>query len=354
MKRIMVVGSGGSPAANFIRALRDAPENFWTIGTEVSQYEIFRSEADETYITPFASHPKSIEVLQGLIDKTSAEFIHAQPDVEIFNISKNRNKLDAITFLPKHKTVEICMNKISSYECWKNAGLQVPETMLIRNEDNLKRSMETFGPKIWLREISGAFGKGSLPTDSLDLAKSWIDYREGWGNYSAAECLTPQTVTWSSIWKDGELVVAQGRNRLYWELGNRSPSGVTGITGTGVTVSDSEVDNTAQHAIFAIDKNPNGIFSVDMTYDMDNIPNPTEINIGRFFTTIYFFTKAGLNMPYIFVKLAYDEKIPTIKKRINPLTPGLCWIRGVDFLPILTNLKEIKRYEEEMKRWENE
>ncbi len=354
MKRIMLLGSGGSPAANFIRSLRDASEKFWIIGTEVSQYEIFRSEADETYITPFSNHSKSIEVLQDLIDKTNTEFIHAQPDVEIANISKNRNKLDAITFLPKHRTVEICMNKVSSYKCWKKAGLQVPETILLKNVNDLKKSMEMFGPKIWIREISGAFGKGSLPTDSFDVAKSWIDYKNGWGNYSAAACLTSNTVTWSSIWKDGELIVAQGRKRLYWELGNRSPSGVTGVTGAGVTVSDQTVDDLAQKAIFAIDKNPNGIFSVDMTYDKNGIPNPTEINIGRFFTTIYFFTKAGLNMPYLFVKLAYDEKIPPIKKKINSLTSGLCWIRGVDFLPILTNLKEIEKYEEEMKRWGNE
>lgn len=351
MKRIMVLGSGGSPAANFVRSLRDAPENFWIIGTEVSQYEIFRSEADETYITPFASHPRSIEILEELLDKTNAEFIHAQPDVEIFNISKNRNKLDVITFLPRHRTIEICTNKVSSYECWKKAGLKVPETILVKNPDDIKKSMEMFGPKIWIREISGAFGKGSLATDNFDLANSWISYKNGWGTYSAASCLTPESVTWSSIWKEGELIVAQGRKRLYWELGNRSPSGVTGITGTGVTISDPEVDEVAQKAIYAIDKNPNGIFSVDMTYDRDSIPNPTEINIGRFFTTVYFFTKAGLNMPYIFVKLAYDEKIPTIKKKINPLTPGLCWIRGVDFLPILTNFDNIKRYEEDSKKW---
>lgn len=354
MKRIMILGSGGSPAANFIRSLRDAPENFWIIGTEVSQYEIFRSEANETHITPFASHHESIEVLQDLIEKTNTEFIHAQPDVEIFNISKNRNKFDAITFLPEHRTVEICTNKVSSYKCWEKAGLQVPETMLVKNSGDLMNSMEKFGPKIWIREISGAFGKGSLATDNFDFAKSWINYKNGWGIYSAASCLTPESVTWSSIWKDGELIVAQGRKRLYWELGNRSPSGVTGVTGAGLTISDPVVDDIAQRAIFAIDKNPNGIFSVDMTYDTNGIPNPTEINIGRFFTTIYFFTKAGLNMPHIFVKLAYNEKIPEIKRKINPLTPGLCWIRGVDFLPVLVSQKEIERYEQTMKTWENE
>jgi carbamoyl-phosphate synthase large subunit len=36
---------------------------------------------------------------------------------------------------------------------------------------------------------------------------------------------------------------------------------------------------------------------VDMAYDRNNVPNPNEINISRFFTTVLFFTEAGLNMP---------------------------------------------------------
>lgn len=51
-----------------------------------------------------------------------------------------------------------------------------------------------------------------------------------------------------------------------------------------------------------------------MTYDKNGVPNPTEINISRFFTAIYFFTKAGLNMPEIYKDLAiYGEK-PYLEK----------------------------------------
>ena len=72
------------------------------------------------------------------------------------------------------------------------------------------------------------------------------------------------------------------------------------------------------------------------------MPNPTEINIGRFFTTHYFFTKAGLNLPYLFVKLAYGELLPDLPCKINPLPPGIAWIRGMDFLPVLTTVEQIE------------
>lgn len=76
-----------------------------------------------------------------------------------------------------------------------------------------------------------------------------------------------------------------------------------------------------------------------MTYDKDGIPNPTEINIGRFFTTIDFFTRLGLNMPYIFtmIGLGRSDKIELPRKKINPLTPNKCWLRSMDIEPVLVD-----------------
>ena len=81
-----------------------------------------------------------------------------------------------------------------------------------------------------------------------------------------------------------------------------------------------------------------------MTYDKSGIPNPTEINIGRFFTTVYFFTAAGLNMPAIYKDIALYNRFPTFEKKINPLPDGLLWIRGMDRFPRLTTMSEINSY----------
>ena len=64
------------------------------------------------------------------------------------------------------------------------------------------------------------------------------------------------------------------------------------------------------------------------------MPYPTEINAGRFFTTSYFFTKAGNNMPHIYVKMAFDEDIPPMSK-YNSLPAGLYWIRHIDAPAVL-------------------
>ncbi len=354
MKRILVTGAGGSPAANFTRSLCMAPEKFYLIGVDCNKYYLQRAETDEKYLVPRADENDYVAVLNKIIDKTGAEFLHVQNDTELYYVSKYRDKLKIKTFLPSHATVEKCQNKLESYKCWRDAGLKQPVTFIINNVEDLKEAFKKIKGEVWIREISGAGGKGSLKTDSLEVAKTWIDFRKGWGVFTAAECLKEQSTTWLSVWKDGELIVAQERKRLYWELSKLAPSGISGATGTGVTVADPLVNEIAKKAVLAIDNKPNGIFGVDLTYSGDSIPNPTEINIGRFFTTHHFFAVAGLNIAYIFVKLAYGEKIPELPKKINPLKNGLAWIRGMDFLPIMTTIEEIDRYEEELNRLRQE
>ena len=118
---------------------------------------------------------------------------------------------------------------------------------------------------------------------------------------------------------------------------------MTGVTGAGETVSNPVLDHIAQAAILAIDEEPEGLFGVDLTYDRDCVPNPTEINVGRFFTTHQFFTELGVNMPYLFVKVAFGEKLPPIADKLNPAPNSMIWIRGIDFEPVLTSTAEIEK-----------
>jgi len=341
VKRVLITGAGGSPAIGFARSLRAAPESFHLIGIDTNPYNLVRAEVDERFLAPRVSQLDYLPFLRDLLAEVRPDLIHVQISAEMEAISKLRGDLPCRTFLPDHEVIRICEDKYASYECWQRAGLRVPKTMLVKDEADLRTAFAELGPDVWLRFTSGSAGRGAIPTDSIDEARLWIDLHKGWGKFKAAQRLSDQTVTWQSIWKDGELVVAQGRKRLYWEFSNRSRSGVTGITGTGVTVSDPEVDRIAQEAIFAIDRRPNGIYGVDLTYDRDGVPNPTEINIGRFFTTHQFFTKAGLNMPYIFVQAGLDQPLPYVGRKINPLTPGLAWVRGMDTEPVLTTEQAI-------------
>lgn len=346
--KILLAGAGGAPTENVVKSLIYSQSKYDLLGMGSEAFDLIKSNVDKKYLVPYATE-KNYEIhLLSLLKKEKPNIIHFQNDIEILEASKIRDKIIATgtqLFMPRHETIEKCVNKWVSYSIWEKNNLPVPKTILLNSETDLKIAFKTLADengKLWIREVIGGGAKGALPTNSYDFAKLWIDRYEGWGRFTAAELLSPDSITWLSIWYEGELVVAQTRKRLSWNFGNRTLSGITGITGVGMTVSDEEVTKIAQSAILSIDSKPHGIFGVDMTYDKNGKANLTEINISRFFTTVFFFTKAGLNMPKIFFDLALHGKRPNLIKKINPLPDGLLWIRSMDCEPILTTLENVK------------
>ena len=346
MKRILVTGAGGPATTSFIRSLKDTESWYHITGVDCGKYNVFRSEAHKTYLCPRATDEAYIPFINMIIEREKIDFIHSQPEIELYELSRHRAELNCKHFMPKRATVLRCRDKMHSYLLWRKAGIKVPEGRQIDTKIDLGLAYEDWGEDIWIREIVGAAGKGSLSRPTYEQALAHINARDGWGKTMAAEHLTDKTITWQSIWNDGQLVVAQGRRRLYWEFANRAQSGVTGLTGTGVTVNDPELDELAIKCIHAIDEEPHGIFSVDFTFDWDGVPNPTEINIGKFFTTHHFLTRTGCNMPDIFVKLAFGE-YEFEKPSLNPCDEEMYWIRGIVTLPKLVSRAQVDAVQEE-------
>ena len=348
MAKIQVGGAGGAPSNNFIRSLRESARHDYIVGTSCTPSDLFLADTDEKHVVPPAVAPDYSSKMMALLGQIRPDFLHLQNDYEVRAISRMRDEvvnLGVRLYLPKAKTIENCVDKQKSYAIWKASGLPVPETILLNDKNDLKAAFDRLGKTVWIRAIEGGGGRGALPADNYEFARIWIERFNGWGGFTAAELLSEKSITWQSLWHDGNLVVAQTRRRRSWNFGNRTLSGITGITGVGETCSDPCVDRLAQDAIFAIDSRPHGIFSVDMTYDFAGCPKPTEINIGRFFTTHYFFTKAGLNFPEIYCDIALDGKFPVLNKIINPLPDGLVWIRGMDREPVLTTAKKLAALE---------
>lgn len=350
MKKILIAGAGGAPSEGVINSLLNLNPNEEIIGMGSEPTDLVLSNAIRKYIVPYADTSQYKEELIKILKIEKPNLIHFQNDLEIYYASMIREKIHAegvLTFMPPHDVIDTCVHKYKTYEKLSAANIKVPKNMLINNENDLAASFNALGDDkgmIWLRSSAiGAGGKGALPTSNFDFAKHWISHFDGWGNFCAAQMLTSKTVTWLSIWFKGELIVAQTRFRRGWVHGNRTISGVTGVTKVGQTHSDSIVDDIAIQSIKSIAEEPHGIFGVDMTYDKEGIPNPTEINISRFFTTILFFTKAGLNMPAIFKDIILYNKFPKLRRKINPLPDGLLWLRGMDTQPRLVTAEQIEK-----------
>jgi len=348
MNKILIAGAGGAPSEGVIYSLLRSQKAEAVLGMGSEPTDLVLSQASEKFFIPYANSPEYKQHLLNLLNSERPDLVHFQHDLEIFHASLIRDDIlatGAKLYMPEHEVIDTCVHKYKSYLAFKRAGVSVPRNLMINSEEDLREAFATLADEaglIWLRAASiGAGGKGSIPTRDYALAKAWIDHYQGWGDFVAAELLTPNTVTWLSIWHAGELVVAQSRERRGWTHSSRSISGVTGVTKVGVTCDDALVTETAMASIKAVTARPHGIFGVDMAYDKFGVPNPTEINISRFFTTVRFFTEAGLNMPEIFKDIALYGEFPQLEKKINPLPSGLLWLRGMDVVPRLMTGEDI-------------
>lgn len=345
LKRILVTGAGGPAGWNFVKSVKMAPERIYIAVTDINLWhlEYLEDLANSFYVVPRCTDPEYIGVLNDIIEYEDIEFVHPQPDIEVRVLSENREKLNAMTFLPSKEAIRILQDKYLSARRWEEKGIPVARTIEIKDnhlEDDIKRAFDEFGSPIWIRAKSGAGGRGSTPAHDVETAVYWIKYWRSRGvdwEFIAQEYLPGRNIAFMSVWKDGELVVSQARERLEYIYPYLAPSGITGTPAVARTIHDDKVNEIATEAVLAIDPNANGVFSVDLKEDKSGTPTPTEINAGRFFTTSYYFTYAGLrfgvwyaNMPYVYIKLAYRESIPRDIPKYNILPEGIYWIRHID------------------------
>jgi biotin carboxylase len=340
MKRVLVTGAGGPAGINFEMSLRIAPEKIFIIGVEANKHFIHLACTNKTWLIPKATDTNYIDKLNEIIRKEKVEFVHAQPDIEVATISENREKLEANVFLPSKKTIHICQDKFESAKLWQKNAVPVARLLALNNESDVDKAFEEFGKPIWIRAKHGAGGKGSTPAHNKETALSWIRYWKSrnvdW-KFIAQEHLPGRNIGFHSIWKDGTLVTSMARERLEYIYPHLAPSGVTGTPSVQRTIHDETVNKIGTKAVLSIDQNFSGIACVDLKENKKGAPCVTEINAGRMFTTSFFFSYASkilrkdffANIPYLYVKLAYKEKLPKIPK-YNILPKDIYWIRHLD------------------------
>lgn len=310
------------------------------VGTDCNKLSIHFSETDKRVLIPSANSLKYINALNCAIEKFKIEFLHAQPDSEIAVISENRNKIDINMFLPQKKTIKLCHDKFKTNKILKRKNVPVAETIRIRNKNDLKKAFEKIDLPLWIRATKGAGGKGSLLVREGRHAESWVDYWDGWRSFLASEYLSGANFGWDAIFNDGELICCQAKQRLEYALKGASPSGITGTTGVAKSIRKEDINEIAEKAVYAIDQNPCGVFSVDLKESKEKIPCVTEINPGRFLSSsLHFFYTTKCLFPYVYIKLAFGEKVPTAA--LKGIDPGVILIRNLDAKPKLLTEKTL-------------
>lgn len=355
MTTVLLLGAGGSAAANVLDALRRAARpGLRVVGADAAPRRLHLSAADERVAVPRADDAGYADALVGLVERFGVAVVLPQPDPDVLAVGHHRDRLaaaGAATFLPPQATLELAADKAAAAAAMGDAGVAVPLSVACTSVDDVAACADKVlaaRGAAWIRARRGAGSRAALPVRTPEQADAWVRWwvdEKGLDgrDFMVCELLPGREYAYQSVWCDGVLIAGQARERVEYLYGHLTPSGQTSTPAAARTVAEPGVDAVAQAAVRALDPAPHGTFCVDVKEDADGCPCVTEVNAGRFFTTSNFFAAAGLNMPDLAVRIALGERPPAVGS--SPLPADLWWLRMVDMGSVLVSGNQLGAFE---------
>ena len=261
--RVLVIGAGGPAGVNTCRALHAA-------GHDVVAQDDNKDHL--IWAKPYLSQSSDIPF--------EPEVVMIAPDNQVLRWVTHEHPYAA--FLPKPQTVLLCQDKFECGLQWRRDGLRVDRIELYEWGSQLDFPC-------WLRARHGAGAKAAIAATSEGEAHHWIAFwafREKGMEFVTEGFLPGRDYSWCGIYRDGELLVSFARERLEYLYPHLTPEGLTGTPTRAQVVHNADVDEMAEAAVSSVDADPHGVFCVDLREDETGQPRPTEINAGRFSTTV--------------------------------------------------------------------
>ncbi len=353
MKNIIVTGAGGGGSNNLIRGIKESGYPVYIVGTNLEHYYLARSLADKNFLIPSSDSPDAyIDALHMIITREQIDLIIPNSDREVRVISKYREQLGVLTFLPSHEIIEVCQDKYILHDKLSKQGIRVAETYAI---DDLKNVDEIFtyfegSERLWCRMRKGSGSKGSLPVKHPEQVRFWVQYWQDMrdipeGMFLLCEYLPGRDYAFQSLWNNGKLVIAKTCERLSYLFGEYMPSGSSSTPRIGKLVNNPAVKDMCTQAIKSIAPHATGMYCVDLKESREGTPCITEINIGRFFMITPAFNAVGRhNMAELYLKLAFGDPITVGEhERFSDIGSDETFLlRELDNEPLVISAKQMK------------
>jgi carbamoyl-phosphate synthase large subunit len=342
-ERILVTGAGGFAGVNFVRALRASPRRYYIVGTDFNPYHLEFADVDSRFLTPRHNDPSFLTKIREIVKKEMTDFLHPQPSSEAIVLSSGRKKIPCGLFLPRAHIMRTAQDKLHSQRVLARKRIPVARTKQIKKLEDVPLAFKEITKPLWVRARHGAGGRLSLLCENVNQARNWIQLwtnkGEELGEFVVQEYLPGRNIAWDSLWKDGKLVTSYSRERLEYPSKHISPSGITGTPSVARIIHDKNINDLGRRAVMALDGEPSGAYSVDMKGDSDGKARITEVDAGKFHSTMPLWGYAAVttlklpwfaNLADLYVRLGLGkERIPSMPR--EDLYPaGYYMLRDID------------------------
>ena len=334
------MGASGNAGMNFILSIKKEFPDIYIYGMDLSHNFYDNNYCYKNVLLPKLDNNDKVEFLNKFCKTNDIQFVHAQPDPEVKFLLENKEFLDFKVWDNDYLEYLSFEDKLKCQRVWsKKLGLKFRcHSMSECMEDSaLFKEILRTNDKVWVRAMKGAGSKGALPVKTLEHAIFWADYWEKNRNvpktdFMVSEYLPGREFAVQTLWKEGELISSQARERVEYFFGSIMPSGQSSTPSVARTVHDRKVYDTAYLAIKAIAPRPHGIYCVDLKENSDLNIVPLEVNYGRFFTTSNFFSEIGVNGPAQLLNIVFSNPV---HKTVESIREEFYWTRGLDRQPYL-------------------
>jgi hypothetical protein len=337
MANVLVLGAGGSAGVNFRKSLQQTG-SYTVLATDTRPSRLHQGSWADIQESPRVDAPDRRTWEERISSIRGINLIYAQADKEVERAYEWNDPRFGL--LPPRQHLLTCRDKLYLNETLDQHKVNVPWSHGVYNRE-IGKNFIGKDACIWVRARTGAGSKAALPCYSDMDVIGWIHY---WSEhprrpipahqFMVCEYLPGREFAWQAIYHKGELVVAVTRERLEYVFQEQMPSGQSSTPSKAKIVHEPQAHAAGLAAIAALGGVPNGIYGVDMKCDGEGVPCVTEINVGRFYSTSFFYAMAGCNLPDIYCRLSLGEKVDY--PGVDPIPAGAVWNRTMDEEPFLT------------------
>ena len=321
----MIVTAAGAPGAPGIikSIILNGERDIKIIGTDMNSDSVGFHMVDKSYVVPPGGSPDFIPEMLEIAENEEVDVIMPLATYELMNFSKNKRKFEDIgvkVMVSDPEPLEIANNKGRLYEFLRGKGVPTPNSVMVESLSQFEQYAFELGYPDVPVCIKPQISKGSRGfrvlkenIDKLDLFMNYkpdntittfedmvsiLESADTFPKLVLIEYLPGNEYSVDLLVEKGDALVTIPRLRDVIKLG---------ISFIGEVEDNKEVEEMAKEIVKVIGLDYN--INLQLKYADDGIPKIIEIN-PRVSGTIVLCTGAGVNMPYLGIKMALGEEIP--------------------------------------------
>lgn len=335
---ILITGAGSPGAPGVIKSLRSVQQHeFRIIGMDMNPDNAAKSMVDQFYIGVKATDPKFIGKCLEICKSEKVEVILPMVTAELPIFSENLKRFEeagTTISVSSEIPLKLAINKGNLLQALNDKGFLIPRHFLVRSVKGLRNAIDALGypdNPVCIKPAVADGSRGFRIIDSnLDRAHKlfyekpasvYLSYHELFEILTdctaipellVMEYLPGEEYSVDLLAKNGQVLVAVPRLREETE---------SGISIKGRIVKEKDIIDYSEKIVKEIGLHGN--IGVQVRRDKEHQPKILEIN-PRIQGTIVHCTAAGVNLPYLAVKLA--KGLPIQDKELS-IKWGLRMIR---------------------------